>query len=83
MPSRADAGLYRKIYRPSGGTGEGVWGRASRREIDGKVRQAQQFKQMYANPAINVAMTFAEVFPIGLVIAAVSAGILRKKAREP
>jgi hypothetical protein len=29
-----------------------------------------------------VAMTFMEVFPIGLVITAFSAGVLRKKARE-
>jgi hypothetical protein len=38
---------------------------------------------MYANPAINVAMTFMQVFPIGLVVTAVSAGILRKKAPNP
>jgi len=38
---------------------------------------------MYDNPVNNVALTFAEVFPIGLVVALVSAGILRKKAREP
>jgi hypothetical protein len=38
---------------------------------------------MYDNPAINVAMTFAEVFPIGLAITLLSAGILRKKARAP
>jgi hypothetical protein len=38
---------------------------------------------MYDNPAVNVAMTFMEVFPIGLVITAVSAGILRKEACDP
>ena len=41
-------------------------------------RKAKQFKQMYDNPAINVALTGMEVFPIGLVVTAVSAGILRK-----
>jgi hypothetical protein len=30
-----------------------------------------------------VALTFTEVFPIGLVVTLVSAGILRKKARDP
>ena len=56
---------------------------ASQLKIEETERQAKQFKQMYDNPAINVAMTFAEVFPIGLAITLLSAGILRKKAREP
>jgi hypothetical protein len=55
---------------------------ATQQKIDDAERKATEFKQMYANPAINVAMTFMEVFPIGLVITAVSAGILRKKVRE-
>jgi hypothetical protein len=56
---------------------------ASPQKIEEKVREAQQFKRMYDNPAINVALTFAEVFPIGLAVALASAGILRKKAGEP
>jgi hypothetical protein len=56
---------------------------ASQQKVDEKVRQAQEFKKMYDNPAINVAMTFAEVFPMGLVVTLISAGILRKKALEP
>jgi hypothetical protein len=31
--------------------------------------------------AINMALTFMEVFPIGLAVTLLSAGILRKKAR--
>jgi hypothetical protein len=56
---------------------------ASQQKIDETVRQAKQFKQMYDNPAINVALTFMEIFPIGLAVTLVSAGILRKKARAP
>lgn len=56
---------------------------ASQQKIDEQVRQAKQFKQMYDNPAINVGITFMEVFPVGLVVTLVSAGILRKKARAP
>jgi hypothetical protein len=56
---------------------------ASQQKMDETARQAQQFKQMYENPAINVAMTFMEVFPIGLVVTGISAGILRKKAAAP
>jgi hypothetical protein len=56
---------------------------ATQQKVDETERQAEQFKQMYANPAINIAMTFAEVFPIGLVVTLVSAGILRKKLPAP
>lgn len=56
---------------------------ASQQKMDETERQAKQFKEMYDNPAINVAMTFTEVFPIGLVVTLVSAGILRKKAAAP
>jgi hypothetical protein len=37
-------------------------------------------KTMLDNPLINAAMTFIEPFPVGLIITAVSAVILRKKA---
>jgi uncharacterized protein DUF4199 len=56
---------------------------ASQQKMEEAERQAKQFKQMYDNPAINVAIAFTEVFPIGLVVTAVSAGILRKKVRDP
>ena|SRR5579863_8845386 len=56
---------------------------ASPQQIAEKVRQAGEFKQMYDKPAINVAMTFMEVFPIGLVVTLASAGILRKKMPDP
>lgn len=52
---------------------------ASQQKIDEQVRQAKQFKQMYDNPVINVGLTFMEIFPVGLVMTLVSAGILRKK----
>jgi len=56
---------------------------ASQQKIDATERQAKQFKQMYDNPAINVALTFTEVFPIGLVVTLLSAGILQKRVRDP
>jgi hypothetical protein len=56
---------------------------ASQQKIDESEQKAKEFKQMYANPAYNIALTFMEVFPIGLVVATVSAGILRKKAPNP
>ena len=56
---------------------------ANQQKIDETVRKAEQLKQMYKNPAINVALTFMEVFPIGLAVTLLSAGILRKKVRDP
>jgi hypothetical protein len=52
--------------------------------IQQKMQEMQQFKQMYRNPFFNVAMTFIEPFPVGLLITLISALILRKKKRlEP
>jgi hypothetical protein len=56
---------------------------ASQQKVDETEGKAKQFKVMYDNPAINVAMTFMEVFPIGLVVTLASAGILRRKVRDP
>jgi Protein of unknown function (DUF4199) len=56
---------------------------ASQQKVDETERQAKQFKQMYDNPLFNVAVTFMEVFPIGVAVTLLSAGILRKKGREP
>jgi hypothetical protein len=56
---------------------------ASQQKVEETAQKAKDFKKMYANPAINVAMTFMEVFPIGLVVTLLSAGILRKKVRDP
>ena len=52
---------------------------ASPQKLEETEKKANDFKRMYANPAINVAMTFMEVFPIGLAVTLASAGILRKK----
>ncbi len=38
-----------------------------------------KMKELYKNPLYNVAMTFIEPFPVGLLFALGSAGILRKK----
>ena len=34
---------------------------------------------MYDNPLMNAAITFAEPFPIGLIVTVISAAVLRKK----
>lgn len=56
---------------------------ASQAEIDKRVAEMQQFTVMYQNPVINSAITFLEPLPVGLVIALVSAGILRRRRTGP
>ena len=56
---------------------------ASQQKIDETIKKAEDFKESYKNPAVNVAMTFMEVFPVGLVVTLISAGLLRKKVGAP
>lgn len=44
--------------------------------------ELQRFAELYENPLINIAITFIEPLPIGLVMALVSAGILRRPLRD-
>jgi hypothetical protein len=55
----------------------------SQAAIDKKVADAQKFAELYKNPAINAAITFIEPLPVGLIIALVSAGILRRRRKAP
>ena len=48
-------------------------------EIEATQQQMQQYRQMYQNPLFVILMTFAEVLPIGLIVAFISSLILRKK----
>jgi hypothetical protein len=56
---------------------------ASQAELDKKTAELQRFAELYKNPAINAAMTFLEPMPVALLIALVSAGILRRKSQVP
>ena len=52
---------------------------ASAAEIQKKAAEMQQFAERYKNPFFNSAVTFLEPLPVGLVIALVSAGVLRRR----
>ena len=51
--------------------------------IQQQKEQLDKLKVMYKNPLFNMAMTFIEPFPVGLVITLLSAAVLRKKALKP
>jgi hypothetical protein len=44
-------------------------------------RQMADFKEMYKNPLVNIAFTFLEPLPVGLVFTLVTAGVLGRKPR--
>ena len=48
-------------------------------EVEAKVAEAKVFTQRYQNPVFNAAITLLEPLPVGLVIALVSAGVLRRR----
>jgi hypothetical protein len=53
---------------------------ASEAAIQAKTLALQKSTEDYNNPLINIAMTFIEPFPVGLLITLISAAVLRKKA---
>ncbi|HEX7122856.1 MAG TPA: DUF4199 domain-containing protein [Gemmatimonadaceae bacterium] len=44
--------------------------------------ELQRFAELYENPLVNIAVTFIEPLPVGLVMALLSAGILRRPLRN-
>lgn len=50
-------------------------------ELEAKKAQMDKQMEMYKNPFLNVAFTFIEPFPVGLLFTLASAGILRRKRR--
>ena len=52
---------------------------APQEKIDEAAREVESFKKLYANPFVNVAFTFIEPFPVGLLMTLISAVTLRRK----
>lgn len=54
-------------------------GGATAAVIEAKEAEMTRFRELYANPFFNVAMTFMEVFPVGVIVTMISAAILKRK----
>lgn len=52
---------------------------AGEAELSQAKQDAEQFRKQYLNPLFRLPMTFVEIFPVGLLVSLVSAGILRKQ----
>jgi len=50
-------------------------------DLQAKTAQMADFKEMYKNPLFVILITYSEVLPIGLVVALVSALILKRKPK--
>jgi len=54
---------------------------ATEEEIARTTKEMGEFAEMYRNPLVNIAFSFLEPLPVGLVFTLVSAGILSRKRR--
>lgn len=52
-------------------------------ELDALAKEMEQMKSSYRNPLVRVPMTLLEVFPVGLLIALLSAAVLRNSHKTP
>lgn len=54
---------------------------ASESEVSAKVAEMAKFQEMYKNPLVNIAFTFLEPLPVGLLFVLVTAGVVSRKRR--
>ena len=55
---------------------------ATEAQIAAQTKEMKEFAEMYKNPLVNIAFTFIEPMPVGLLFTLVSAGVLSRKRRE-
>ena len=51
--------------------------------IEAKQAEMRELAEMYRNPLYRMPITFAEIFPVGLLVALVSAALLRNPRLLP
>jgi len=52
-------------------------------EMEQAAAQAADFARMYSNPMYRMALTFLEIFPVGIVVSVISATLLRNSRLLP
>ena len=56
---------------------------ASAEEMAKVIAQTDRVREQYKNPAFRLPVTFSEIFPVGLIVTLVSAGLLRNEKFMP
>ncbi|HMI08650.1 MAG TPA: DUF4199 domain-containing protein [Flavobacterium sp.] len=56
---------------------------ATAAQIQAQINEVASMKEMYKNPVMMVLMTYAEIFPVGLIISIITALFLKKKPQQP
>jgi len=56
---------------------------ASSAEIDEKIKEMADMKEMIKNPVLRFGMALMELFPFGIIVTLISAVVLRKKEILP
>lgn len=56
---------------------------ASPQEIERMSAEMATFREQYANPLFRLPMTFIEIFPVGVLVSLLSAGLLRNSRFMP
>jgi len=51
---------------------------ATEAQVNAKIAEMESFQEMYKNPIVKIGITFLEIFPVGLIISLIAAGLLRK-----
>ena len=54
---------------------------ATEAQIAAQTKEMTEFKEMYKNPLVNIALTFLEPLPVGVLFTLVSAVLLGRKRR--
>ena len=52
-------------------------------EVDKQLKEIQDMRQMFANPAVQFVVMFLSVFVIGLIVTVISTLMLKRKAPQP
>ena len=55
---------------------------ATAAQLAAQKKEMAEFAEWYKNPLVNIAITFIEPLPVGLVFTLVTAGVLSRKRRD-